>query len=137
MSGRGLSFILRSSALGFLAVGMGAGAAGLVLIGLLTGRVAALATFGSSQWIAGIYLGVGGGALAFILWILALQRATPTRVAECTMTVNPIAASLLASWLVGEAITANLVIGLAAVFAGIWIATTAPVSRSRSSRQTP
>ena len=67
-------FILRSSALGFLAVGMGAGAAGLVLIGLLTGRVAALATFGSSQWIAGIYLGVGGGALAFILWILALQR---------------------------------------------------------------
>ncbi len=115
---------------------MGAGAAGLVLIGLLTGRVAALATFGSSQWIAGIYLGVGGGALAFILWILALQRATPTRVAS-TMTVNPIAASLLASWLVGEPITANLVIGLAAVFAGIWIATTAPVSRSRSSRQTP
>jgi len=116
-------FIQRSSALGFLTVGMGAGAAALALIGSATGRVLALATFGPSQWIAGLYLGLGGGALAFILWILALQRATPTRVAS-TMTVNPIAASLLATQLVGEPITSNLVIGLVAVFAGIWIATT-------------
>lgn len=39
------------------------------------------------------------------------------------MTVNPIAAGLLARQLVGEPITANLVLGLIAVFAGIWIAT--------------
>jgi drug/metabolite transporter (DMT)-like permease len=116
-------FIQRSSALGFLTVGMGAGAAALVLVGVLTGRVEVLGSFGAPQWIAGIYLGVGGGALAFILWVLALERATPTRVAN-TMTVNPIAAGLLAAQLVGEPITANLVIGLVAVFAGIWIATT-------------
>ena len=116
-------FMQRSSALGFLTVGMGAGAAGLVLVGVLTGRIAVLASFGAPQWIAGIYLGVGGGALAFILWVMALERATPTRVAN-TMTVNPIAAGLLATQLVGEPITANLVIGLIAVFAGIWIATT-------------
>jgi len=73
-------FIQRSSALGFLSVGMGAGA-------------------------------------------LALQRASPTRVAN-TMTVNPIAAALLAHQLVGEPITLNLVLGLVAVFAGIWLATT-------------
>ena len=41
-----------------------------------------------------------------------------------TMTVNPIAAALLAHQLVGEPITLNLVVGLLAVFAGIWIATT-------------
>jgi drug/metabolite transporter (DMT)-like permease len=116
-------FIQRSSALGFLTVGMGAGAAALLLVGVLTGRVEVLSSFGAPQWIAGIYLGVGGGALAFILWVLALQRATPTRVAN-TMTVNPIAAGLLATQLVGEPITPNLVVGLAAVFAGIWIATT-------------
>jgi drug/metabolite transporter (DMT)-like permease len=116
-------FIQRSSALGFLTVGMGAGAAGLVLVGVLTGRIEVLGSFGAPQWIAGIYLGVGGGALAFILWVLALERATPTRVAN-TMTVNPIAAGLLATQLVGESITANLVVGLIAVFAGIWIATT-------------
>jgi len=40
------------------------------------------------------------------------------------MTVNPLAAALLATELVGEPITLNLVLGLVAVFAGIWIATT-------------
>jgi drug/metabolite transporter (DMT)-like permease len=116
-------FIQRSSALGFLTVGMGAGAAALILIGSLTGSIAALRGFGAPQSIAGVYLGVGGGALAFILWVMALERATPTRVAS-TMTVNPIAAGLLANWLVGEPITFNLALGLGAVFAGIWIATT-------------
>jgi drug/metabolite transporter (DMT)-like permease len=116
-------FMQRSSALGYLTVGMGAGAAALILYGTLSGRVAVLATFTRADWIAGIYLGVAGGALAFILWVLALQRTTPTRVAN-TMTVNPIAAGLLATQLVGEPITPNLLLGLVAVFAGIWIATT-------------
>ncbi|HKX10719.1 MAG TPA: DMT family transporter [Stellaceae bacterium] len=116
-------FMQRSSALGFLAVGMGVGAVALIAVGAATGRLAVLGGFGVPQWIAGIYLGVGGGALAFILWVLALQRATPTRVAN-TMTVNPLAAGLLATQLVAEPITLNLVAGLVAVFAGIWIATT-------------
>jgi drug/metabolite transporter (DMT)-like permease len=96
-------FIRRSSALGFLTVGMGTGAAALILVGWLTGSIAALQSFGSSQWIAGVYLGVGGGAAAFVLWVLALERATP--------------------------ITSNLVVGLVAVFAGIWVATTEGKSR--------
>jgi len=116
-------FIQRSSALGFLAVGMGAGAIALVIVGLLTGRLAVLQAFGQAQWLAGLYLGVAGGALAFILWVLALQRASPTRVANA-MTVNPIAAALLAQQLVGEPLTIDLLLGLIAVFAGIWIATT-------------
>jgi drug/metabolite transporter (DMT)-like permease len=116
-------FIQRSSAFGFLAVGMGAGAVALLGVGLLTGRFATVVAFGPAQWAAAIYLGIGGGALAFILWVLALQRTTPTRVAN-TMTVNPLAAALLATVLVGEPVTLNLFFGLAAVFAGIWIATT-------------
>jgi drug/metabolite transporter (DMT)-like permease len=116
-------FIRRSSALGFLAVGMGTGAAALIVVGSLTGSFAALSHFTTPQWIAGLYLGIAGGALAFILWVLALERASPTRVAA-TMTVNPLAAGLLATQLVGEPITPNLVLGLVAVFAGIWIATT-------------
>ena len=117
--------IKRSSALGFLAVGMGFGAVALALAGIATNRISVLTGFGAPQWIAGAYLGIGGGALAFILWVLALERATPTRVAN-TMTVNPIAAALLATQLVDEPITANLIVGLLAVFLGIWIATTEP-----------
>jgi len=56
--------------------------------------------------------------------LLALERASPTQVAN-TMTVNPLAAGLLAAQLISEPITPNLVLGLAAVFAGIWIATSA------------
>lgn len=126
-------FIQRSSALGFLTVGMGAGAASLLLAGMLTGRLAALSSFGVQEWIAGVYLGVAGGALAFILWVLALERATPTRVAN-TMTVNPVAAALLATVLVSEPITINLIVGMIAVFAGIWIATTAPQPRQPAGR---
>ena len=122
-------FIARSSALGFLALGMGAGAVALLVVALVTGRIAALAGFGAAQWVAAGYLGLGGGAAAFILWVLALQRTTPTRVAS-TMTVNPLAAALLANLLVGEALTRNLVLGLVAVFAGIWIATTEARRRS-------
>lgn len=117
--------IARSGALGFLTVGMVAGATVLVAVGLLTGNVAVLGTFDRAQWIGGIYLGVAGGALAFILWVMALQRTTPTRVAN-TMTVNPIAAALLATQLVGEPITPNLLVGLVAVLAGLWIATVEP-----------
>lgn len=116
-------FIQRSSALGFLAVGMGAGALALLIAGGLSGSFAVMHEFKTADWIAGIYLGVGGGALAFILWVMALQRASPTRVAN-TMTINPIAAAGLATVLVGEPITLNLIVGLVAVFLGIWISTT-------------
>ena len=116
-------FIQRSSALGFLAVGMGAGALALLIVGGFTGSIGVVRAFNSHEWIAGLYLGASGGALAFVLWVVALQHASPTRVAN-TMTVNPIAAATLAAVLVGEPITLNLVVGLLAVFSGIWISTT-------------
>ncbi len=116
-------FMDRSSPLGFLTVGMGAGALVLVVIAIASQRIAVLGAFDTPYWIAGLYLGVGGGALAFILWVLALKHASPTRVAN-TMTLNPIAAALLAAQLVGEPITVNLVAGMGTVLAGIWLATT-------------
>jgi drug/metabolite transporter (DMT)-like permease len=116
-------FIGRSSALGFLTAGMAVGGGALVLISLASGGAAQLWRFAGADWIAALYLAAGGGALAFFLWVYALQHASPTRVAN-TMTVNPLVAGVLAAFLLGEPITLNLVIGLLAVFAGIWIATT-------------
>ena len=116
-------FIERSSALGFLTAGMGVGAAALVLISAFSGGLARVSAFTPAEWLAAIYLGAGGGALAFFLWVYALQHASPTRVAN-TMTVNPIVAGFLAAMLLGEPVTLPLVVGLIAVFAGLWIATT-------------
>jgi hypothetical protein len=57
-------------------------------------------------------------------WRRSRFRETPRRTTRrrgngSTMTVNPIAAGLLAAQLVGEPITLNLIIGLVAVFARI------------------
>jgi drug/metabolite transporter (DMT)-like permease len=116
-------FIARSSPLGFVTASMGAGAVCLVLVVALSGGFAVMRAFGTAQWTAVIYLGVFGGAAAFFLWVLALRMTTPTRVAN-TMTVNPIAASMLAAVLVQEPVGLNLVLGLAAVGGGIWLAST-------------
>jgi drug/metabolite transporter (DMT)-like permease len=117
-------FMARSSLLGFLAAGMGFGGGCSTLIAWRSGGLEAAAlAFGPAQWAAVTVLGVFGGAAAFYLWVFALQRTTPTRVAN-TMTVNPIAASLLAAALVGEPIGLNLLVGLVAIAGGIWIAST-------------
>jgi drug/metabolite transporter (DMT)-like permease len=117
-------FMARSSLLGFLASGMAFGAACSTLVAWQSGGLgAAAATFGTTHWAAVIFLGAFGGAAAFYLWVFALERTTPTRVAN-TMTVNPVAASLLAAVLVGEPIGPNLLIGIVAIAGGIWIAST-------------
>jgi drug/metabolite transporter (DMT)-like permease len=116
----------RSSMLGFLALGMGFGAAASVSFAIGSGGLLhSFSFFDARQWAAAICLGVFGGALAFYLWVYALERTTPTRVAN-TMTVNPIAASLLAAALIGEPLGASLLLGIGGVAAGIWLASTDP-----------
>lgn len=116
-------FVARSSPIGFLVAGMAIGSSGAIAIAAARGSFAVIADLSSAQWLSLAYLGIGGGAVAFWLWIWALQHATPTRVAA-TMTVNPIAAGLLAGLLLGEPVGPSLAFGVAAVLAGIWIATT-------------
>ena len=65
-----------------------------------------------------------GAALTFYLWAFALERTTPTRVA-ISVTVNPITASLFGAVLLDEPLRWNLMVGIAAVFIGIFAATTA------------
>jgi drug/metabolite transporter (DMT)-like permease len=116
-------FMARSSRLGFLAAGMGFGSTASTLVAWHGGGFAATHSLSLAQWLAVLSLGVFGGAAAFCLWVYALERTTPTRVAN-TMTVNPITASLIATLLIGETIGVSLMVGMVAVFAGIWIAST-------------
>ncbi len=116
-------FIQRSSALGFVTASMGVGAAALVVVSAFQGSGAMVARFAPDQWLAAIYLGAGGGALAFFLWVYALQYASPSRVAN-TMTVNPFVSGLLAALILHEPLTVQLAAGLVTVCIGLWIATT-------------
>jgi drug/metabolite transporter (DMT)-like permease len=116
-------FVGRSSPLGFLTAGMSVGGAALVVASVVAGGGARIGGFGATQWLASAYLALGGGALAFLLWVYALEHASPTRVTN-TMTVNPLVAGVGAALLLGEPFTPVLAAGLVAVFAGIWIATT-------------
>jgi drug/metabolite transporter (DMT)-like permease len=115
-------YINRSSALGFLTLGMAVGGSILVGIAVLSGGLTQIARFDVGQTLSALYLAAGGGALNFFLWVFALQRASPTRVTN-TMAVVPLVGGLLAAILLAEPITLNLAIGLVAVVAGIWLAT--------------
>jgi drug/metabolite transporter (DMT)-like permease len=121
-------FIARSGSLPFVTAGMGAGGACLALIAWSSGGLAAAGGFGWPQWAAILHLVVIGAALTFFLWVFALARTTPTRVAN-TITLNPVTAAIVAAILLGEPIGLNLIVGVAAVFTGIWLASTERRSR--------
>ena len=109
----------RSSALGYATAGMAFGSGCNAFLAWHGGGFHAVLSFDAAQWAATLYLGAFAGALGFYLWVYALERTTPTRVAN-TITVSPIAAALLAAVLVGEPIGLSLLIGVSAVGAGIW-----------------
>ena len=127
---RSRPYIARSSPLTFLTCGMGVGAALLAIVAGLGGGLQVVAGFDGPQWLAILYLGACGAALNFYLWVFALQHASPTRVTN-TITVSPISSALLAAVLVDEPIGLDLIVGLVAVLAGIWIATTEPRAATR------
>jgi drug/metabolite transporter (DMT)-like permease len=112
-------FMQRSSALGYAVAGMACGS------GLNLCFIQSLPSFGPAQWAAALYLGVFAGALGFYLWVFALERATPTQVAN-TITVSPIAAALTGMVLLGESFGISLLAGIAAVALGIWISASSP-----------
>lgn len=121
----------RSSALAYAAAGMGFGSACNALLAWHGGGFERARSFGIPEWLAALYLGAFAGALGFYLWVFALQRTTPTRVAN-TITVSPVAAAVVAAVLLGEPIGPSLVIGIGAVAGGIWIASTDAPSEATS-----
>lgn len=113
--------IRRTGPIPFTVAAMAVGAVVLSAVAGASGGFDGVPGYGAPQILVLLYLGVAGGALAFFLWAYALARTTPTRVAV-SVTVNPVTASLVGALLLGEPIGWTLVAGLAAVLAGITIA---------------
>jgi drug/metabolite transporter (DMT)-like permease len=77
-------------------------------IGRLDGQLLGLVAF----------LGVPGGAIAFLLWTWALSRLTPTQVAVY-VNLNPVVAALLGVLLLAERRSGLFLLGFAAVVTGV------------------
>ena len=65
-----------------------------------------------------VFVGVPGGAVAFLLWTWALSRLTPTRVAVY-VNLNPMVAALLGVLLLAERRSGLFLLGFAAVVGGV------------------
>lgn len=72
-------------------------------------------------WLAVVFLGTVGGAIQFSLFAWALRWLQPTRTV-IYLALNPISAVLLAVALLGENLSATLVLGLVLVLSGILVA---------------
>lgn len=116
-------FIRRSGPIPFTIAAMGVGTVCMIAISYFWGGFEGIGGLTAKQWSAIAYLGLFGGALVFYLWAFALSRTTPTRVA-ISVTVNPISASIFGAVVLQEPIGWNVIVGLVAVAAGIWLAAT-------------
>jgi drug/metabolite transporter (DMT)-like permease len=87
-------------------------------LALVEGLVPAVGRLQGRLLAAVVFLGVPGGAVAFLLWTWALSRLTPTRVAVY-VNLNPLVAALLGVLLLAERRSGLFVLGFAAVVGGV------------------
>ena len=76
--------------------------------------------FTPGGWLAVLFIGMNSGA-GYYLWLWALRHTTPTRV-TVFLALSPLTAAGLGAWLLGEEISSLLLLGLACVMLGLWLA---------------
>lgn len=67
-----------------------------------------------------LYQGIGVAAFCFVSWLRLLQRFPASQLASVQFTI-PVFGVLLSYWLLGEPLTASLLLALPAVALGIWL----------------
>jgi len=72
-------------------------------------------------WIVVLLIGLSSG-IGYVLWLWALKHTTPTRV-TVFLSLSPITASLLGALILSEPFTLGVLLGLAGVVGGLWLAT--------------
>ncbi|MGV3709307.1 MAG: DMT family transporter [Gemmatimonas sp.] len=102
----------------------------LAVVAAFSGAFASAPTFSTTGWFALVFLGTMGGAFGFGMWIWALQRSTPSRVAVF-IALNPMTAIALGVLLLNEPVTTSFLIGFALVVAGIVIANRGPAEQPK------
>lgn len=78
----------------------------------------------AAGWWTVVFIGLSSG-IGYLLWLWALKHTAPTR-ATAFLTLSPITAALLGAGLLGEPVTPGLLVGVAGVGGGLWLATGGP-----------
>jgi drug/metabolite transporter (DMT)-like permease len=74
----------------------------------------------AAQWAATIFIGISSGVF-YVVWLWALKTVAATRV-TVFLSLSPITATVLGVTLLGEPVTAGMIVGMACVAAGLWVA---------------
>ncbi len=94
------------------------GSAFLYVVALATDAPAFTPELSRTGWMAIAFLGIGAAAISYTLWVWALRHTTPTLVAVA-LPVNPLMALIWGALLLGEQITASMVVGFVLIITGI------------------
>ena len=104
-------YLQRNDAVAFTTLCMTSGTIFLLPFAAVQAFANGVPTISMSGLLAVLFLGTLGGGIGFYLWIWALQRTTPTKVA-IFVTLNPIAAVALAAVGLGEEFRSIIGVGL-------------------------
>lgn len=114
-------YLQRYSALPVSAFAMLASVVALAALAAPEGFFAALPPrFTPLGWAAVLFIGIGS-AVGYWLWLWALRRAPPTEV-SIFLALSPVTAALLGAWLLGESLSGLILLAVACVAAGLWLA---------------
>lgn len=111
-----------------------AGAVLLAPIALASNLPGDIAQLDSRTTLIVLFLGTGGGALAYWLIMVALARLTPTQ-AIAYINVNPLVATALGALFLDETLSSRFLLGFGLVAAGLVLANWPAADRSRSTAE--
>ena len=88
-----------------------------------------VAQIGPAAWAAVAFIGVSS-AVGYFWWLYALKHESPTRV-TVFLALNPVTAAVLGWACLDEPLSAAILLALALIGAGLWLATRAPSTGNR------
>ncbi len=90
----------------------------LFLVAQALGEPTIAPELSTTGWLAVGFIGFFGAAVSYMLWLWALRYTTPTLV-SVALPMNPLMALLWGAVLLGEPVTASMIIGFVLIIVGI------------------
>jgi drug/metabolite transporter (DMT)-like permease len=113
-------YLRRYPTLPVSAFAMAAAAVALFVPALLTDLASTATHLSGRAWAAILFIGVSSGSF-YVLWLWALKTIAATRV-TIFLALSPITAALLGHTFLGEPLTFALLLSIAFVATGLWVA---------------